>query len=429
MIYLITGVPGSGKTLYAVSKLLQHLLAEKIKREDGSEISRRLCIDGIPNLLLPHELMAPLADASSFIENKRNAARTVDEDGKPVEAQDGHGLWNWWEWCKPGDVIVCDEVQRHWRPRGMGTKVPEQIARLETHRHYGVDFVLITQNPMLVDQNVRRLVGRHQHVRRLFGGSRALIYEWDGCQTDTSRLAGGTRTLFTYPKDAYKLYKSSELHTKQRQKIPLWFAFPLVVLAVGAVAGPRAYDALHKGAGGKGIGAQAGVATAPASAPAALAGRGASAALPPSVAASKAPGQRPDVLSERKMALMGCIAFKDRCECFDADGAKVETDRETCQDGSQRISALPLEVSHGRGSQNAPKARETDCDWVVPLGQTGAEVRCWSKDAPGPAVAQSSLPPAQGTDGATMGPRGAGGAAADGGQQSVAVRGARGPTR
>jgi hypothetical protein len=195
------------------------------------------------------------------------------------------------------------------------------------------------------------------------------------------------------------------------------------------VAGPRAYDALHKGAGGKGIGAQAGVATAPASAPAALAGRGAPAALPASVAASKAPGQRPDVLSERKKALMGCIAFKDRCECFDSDGAKVETDRETCQDGSQRVSALPLESSHGRGSQNAPKGSERECDWVVPLGQTGAEVRCWSKDAPGPAVAQSSLPPAQGTDGATMGPRGAGGAAADGGQQSVAVRGARGPTR
>jgi hypothetical protein len=58
MIYLITGVPGSGKSLYAVSTLLKKLLSEKVVHEDGTTIERRLCIDGIPDLLLPHELLA-----------------------------------------------------------------------------------------------------------------------------------------------------------------------------------------------------------------------------------------------------------------------------------------------------------------------------------------------------------------------------------
>lgn len=400
MIYLITGVPGAGKTLYAVSKLLQQLLAEKIKREDGSEIARRLCVDGIPNLVLPHEVMAGGdAELTGFSD------KVVD-----TEKDVGHGLFNWWTWCKPGDVLVVDEVQRHWRPRGMGTKVPEPIARLETHRHYGVDFVLITQNPMLLDQNVRRLVGRHQHVRRLFGGARALIYEWDGCQTDTSRLKSGTRTLFTYPKNAYKLYHSSELHTKQRQKVPLWFGFPIVVLALGAFAGPKAYDTMTKSMTGKGI-VSATPAASAASAPSRSASAqpathsGSAAGVPATPSASA--GRGSDVARPRKLG--GCIAFGERCECFGDDGAKLETDPQTCQDGSQRATALPLEFGHGRVAATAPRSAERDCAWYVPMGATSPEVRCWDKStAPSVSIAQSSLPPAQGTDGATMGPRGVG---------------------
>src|SRR5947209_6472344 len=101
MIYLITGVPGSGKSLYAVSTLLRKLMREVVKQEGKPDIQRRLCIDGIPGLVLPHELMAPRAEASVL-------------DPKAAQVQQGHGLWNWYEWCKPGDVIVCDEVQQHW---------------------------------------------------------------------------------------------------------------------------------------------------------------------------------------------------------------------------------------------------------------------------------------------------------------------------
>jgi len=160
MIYLITGVPGSGKTLYAVSTLVQKLAAEKIVGKDGKETTRRVVVDGIPDLVMPHEMMAPLPEPDTF---------TVVNGGGPkvgdLQPREGNGVWNWYEWCKPGDVIVIDEVQRHWRPRGMGSKVPPEIAALETHRHKGVDFVIVTQNPMLIDGNARRLVGRaHPHT-------------------------------------------------------------------------------------------------------------------------------------------------------------------------------------------------------------------------------------------------------------------------
>jgi len=333
MIYLITGIPGSGKTLYAVSTLIKSLMADKIQGLDGKVITRRLVVDGIPNLAIPHELMS-----------KTN----VDE--KTITVEDGgQGVGNWWEWCKPGDVIVIDEVQRIWRPRAMGSKPPRMVTELETHRHKGVDLVIITQSPMLIDQNVRRLVGRHQHVRRLFGMARALIYDWDGCQADVHRVASANKTMWAYPKSAYKLYSSSELHTKQKQKFPAWALLPVLALIGGAFVAPSAYSTLTGAATGKGIGSAKPAASAPAIAaskpPAPLV-----AASAPSMAMTKsAPEQTPDDAppgaTVTKVASIGCIYRPGRCECLEGS-AFIKVPDAVCTDKGMNkppisLSALP----------------------------------------------------------------------------------------
>lgn len=311
MIYLVTGVPGAGKTLYALSTLVDKLLSEKIKHADGTETERRLVIDGIPHLVKPHELMAPADDSL---------------EGQPIRGQ-GDGVWNWYEWCKPGDLLVIDEVQRHWRPRGMSTKPPQEIKMLETHRHLGVDFVIITQNPMLIDQNVRRLVGRHQHIRRLFGMARAVIYDWDGCSVDVNRTKSASTSMWGYPKKAYALYKSSELHTKQKQKIPAWLALP-VVAAIGFFAvAPQALAVLSGAATGKGIAQKADAKTVTAPAPLALV----AASAPASSASS--PVLVPLALKAEfaPIEAAGCIVVNDRCSCFTSDGKKISKEPELCK--------------------------------------------------------------------------------------------------
>ncbi|MBX9935724.1 MAG: zonular occludens toxin domain-containing protein [Burkholderiaceae bacterium] len=226
MIYLITGNPGSGKTLYTVAKLIPDLLKEKPAELDA----RRLVVDGIPELAYDKHLMAPCKP----------------DDKGLLTCEDGQGLNTWHDWCKPGDLLVVDEVQRYWRPRSMGAKVPDYVANLETHRHKGVDFVLITQNPMLLDQNVRRLVGRHIHVRRVFGGGRSLLYDWDGCQADTTRVQGATKSLWSYPKSAFSLYKSSEMHIKQKQKIPVFVVVPILAIVGGIALAPTLFSSMSK---------------------------------------------------------------------------------------------------------------------------------------------------------------------------------------
>jgi zona occludens toxin len=128
VITVITGTPGAGKTLYAISKLIRPLLGTTVTRTlpDGSkEELPRTIYTNISGALFDHELIDDRADG---------------------------GLRNWHEWAKPGAVIVYDEFQKAWPPRPNGARVPDDIQALDTHRHMGVDFILITQNVMNVDR-------------------------------------------------------------------------------------------------------------------------------------------------------------------------------------------------------------------------------------------------------------------------------------
>ena len=309
MIYLITGVPGSGKSLYAISTLVQQLVGQTITLPNGEPGKRRLVVDGVKGLKLDHVLMAP---------------GVFGIDGQ-VAPGDGDGVWSWPDWCQPGDVIFIDEVQRWWRPRGNGVKPSRDVAMLETHRHKGVDFVIVTQHPMLLDQNVRRLVGRHTHVRRMFGGLRAALYDWDSCAADPSRIGAATVSYWGYPKKAFDLYVSSELHTKQKQKIPLWLAVPVLAFVGFLAVAPKAYSVMSGAMSGKGISGDkpATVAMAPVNmvpVPAKPA------SVPQTVVTPVYPMQRTEQVAT------GCILVRGRCGCLDESGKIAKSEPARCVD-------------------------------------------------------------------------------------------------
>lgn len=216
MITLITGNPGAGKTLYCVSNLLRDLIGSVVKSVDagGREVETpRVVFTNINGLLLDHEL---------------------------IDGSDTGGLANWHEWAKPGAVICFDEVQREWKPRPNGSKVPKCIEMLETHRHMGVDFIILTQHPGLIDQNIRALVGRHLHVRRFGGVGAAIVYEWDHCSRSLLYSKSLGKKPFRYSKEVFNLYKSAELHTKPKTTIPTLAFVVLGALGLAAAAIPYA---------------------------------------------------------------------------------------------------------------------------------------------------------------------------------------------
>lgn len=196
-ITLVTGLPGHGKTLYSLVRWKE--LAER----EGRPVfhSSGLSADGIPGLSLPWQAWDPLK----------------------------------WFQLPAKALMLMDECQRVFPIRGRGADVPEHVRQLETHRHLGLDLVLITQDPMLIDPHVRRLVDRHFHVVRSFGMERATVHEYvNGVRDMVSKSRGDSiRHTFSFPKSAYAWYRSAEVHTVKR-RIPvravLMLAAPLVAL-------------------------------------------------------------------------------------------------------------------------------------------------------------------------------------------------------
>lgn len=211
MLTLITGAPGTGKSAALVSMLSE--LAT-----DG----RQLYVNGIPDLKIPHEALA--------------------EPDK------------WPELVPDGSVVIIDEVQRVWRPRGPGQKVPDHVALLETHRHRGLDFYIITQGPNLVDSNVRALIGRHVHLRDL-GILGRWWYEWPEC-ADNCRTAWKNAPIkkrYRLPKRIFGQYKSASIHVKPIRSVPWMLAVMVVALLTVAVMSWLAYNAIFARMNPKGV--------------------------------------------------------------------------------------------------------------------------------------------------------------------------------
>jgi zona occludens toxin len=199
MITLITGAPGTGKSNALVSLLV----------EIGKD--RPLYVFGIPELKIPH---IELADPTT-----------------------------WPDTVPDGAAIILDEVQNVWRPRGSGQKVPEHVAKLETHRHHGLDFYIITQGPNLVDSNVRALVGRHVHLRDL-GMLGRWWYEWpecaDNCRTGWKNAP--IKKRYKLDKAAQANYKSASIHVKPVRSVPWMLAVMVIALIMVVVMSWKAYE-------------------------------------------------------------------------------------------------------------------------------------------------------------------------------------------
>lgn len=230
-ITLITGTPGAGKTLYGVSKALPALAAEVLRAADGAEIKRRLCVGGVRDLLIDHEPVdVPQIEWDSYRDEWSSMERLPGTPPLDVPRRAD----NWWLWVEPGDVLFIDEAQRLFRPMAAGRKLPGFITRLETHRHYGIDIFTVTQHPNLLHANVRNLVGRHIHVRRVFTFHTRIVYEWDKT-TNPQSISSATKSKWAPDKKAYDVYKSAELHTKAGTGVP-FVALLLVVALLGLPA-------------------------------------------------------------------------------------------------------------------------------------------------------------------------------------------------
>lgn len=146
MIRLITATPGSGKTCLVIEWLLKEL-------DKGFYKSYYANINGLRIMGIN-----PLLDDW----------RTVPEDHKPC-------------------LYIVDEAQYRQEFMKETTKSNEIGKALSTHRHYGIDFWLITQSPKLLNPYVIENTGEHVHLYRPKKAKTVTVYWWSYAITNMAK--------------------------------------------------------------------------------------------------------------------------------------------------------------------------------------------------------------------------------------------------
>ncbi len=183
MIKLITGVPGAGKTQYALHLAMQE--------------KRTVRCANIPLNKWP--------EGWSHID--------------PAE----------WQKSDPNSLILIDEAQDYMMA---SQKEPAAWVReLAKHRHHGLDIWLITQDPKQIHAYVRRLVGEWHNLTRLFGQNAANIDIRVGADDRKPPLE---TKVWPYKKEIWELYHSATVHTKHG-KLPWKLVAGVIILLAASV--------------------------------------------------------------------------------------------------------------------------------------------------------------------------------------------------
>ncbi|MCM2263553.1 MAG: zonular occludens toxin domain-containing protein [Desulfuromonadales bacterium] len=203
MILLFIGLPGSGKTYEAVTKIVANLAK-------GREVFTN--IEGLDDPDCRH-VIQELCDLDDF--TFENSLHFLEAD------QVSH----FWEHITDGSFVLVDEVHKYWNSRDF-QKTDNRLLSdwASTHRHSGNDVVMMTQKPEKLDSQVRSLAQWTHEFRKLnmFGrfvrnGYQVFIYEGEPSGKPLSTQFRSYNPKFF---KAYKSYTNSDIQELGVVKAP-----------------------------------------------------------------------------------------------------------------------------------------------------------------------------------------------------------------
>lgn len=216
-ITLVTGKPGTGKTVFAISTFLKQNL----------EKNRIVYTLGIPDLKFPH------IELTKDDLNKWN-------EREPIEGRPGvYELTT----LQEDSLVIVDEAADVW-PSVHLKVIPEFLQYLRKHRKHALDFLLITQDPHFLHPHVLLNVDRHIHLMTDWRGTKS--YEWpEFCQNPIlpSNQNRAVSKSYKLDKTVFSQFYSATKHLeKPKRAIPKMVFFAIAMLFVIPAFAAYAYQ-------------------------------------------------------------------------------------------------------------------------------------------------------------------------------------------
>lgn len=110
----------------------------------------------------------------------------------------------------------------------------EQRSSLSMHRHFGFDFLLVTQEVSKLNKTVRDFVSLHMHMRRPFNMPYATIFHFREAQDNIGLLTyrqAERKERFKYPKWLFNFYTSTSVNSIKTNYPWFWIGFLALVIS------------------------------------------------------------------------------------------------------------------------------------------------------------------------------------------------------
>lgn len=320
MFFLITGAPGSSKTLNLIDML-------------RNVTDRPIYYHGINELKLPW----------IQIENPQEFHLNIPESN-----------------C----IVVIDEAQKHFPQRPLSKAAPSAIKWIETHRHLGIDVYFITQHPNLIDHNARKLVNEHIHLLNPYGLPYSIKYHASKLIDIGNKFAlkEADRKIYKYPKDCFNLYKSAESHTKKAK-------FPLKLLMIPVLAAFTiyfGYDVYSQFASKEPAKTESNKTESmlPSLIPSTISTKETpiqwNTAFTPAIPGLPytAPFYKDLAKPNQLPVIAGCVASKTKCSCFTQQATLIQMDETLCRENIKHKAFNPFKLNEPQQQYAKPESRQ-----------------------------------------------------------------------
>lgn len=159
MIYLYSGTPGSGKSYHAAKQIYDNLFVNKnvIANFEINTAVAAMTPYGYLKYILHKKLNIKFKKYNQF----RKSGKFIYRDNSEITPQYfiEYAKENHKSHREGQTLVVIDECGVIFNPRSWdNTKRLEWIKFFSMHRHYGFDFILISQSDRMIDRQIRCLL-------------------------------------------------------------------------------------------------------------------------------------------------------------------------------------------------------------------------------------------------------------------------------